>query len=135
MSIYKRGGVYWYKFMWKGEVVRESTKQGNDKVARQMEAAHRTSLAKGEVGIRDKKQSPTLADFCDCRFEPWAKSTFAKSSQDVVGFLPRRHPNNPKLQALVGRVQARSSHIPDNYSRGGRSLGGGACARRSCASA
>ena len=51
MSIYKRGRIYWYKFMWNGETVRESTKQGNDRVARQMEAAHRTSLAKGEVGI------------------------------------------------------------------------------------
>jgi hypothetical protein len=30
-------GVYWYKFMWKGKLIRESTKQGNDKVARQME--------------------------------------------------------------------------------------------------
>ena len=39
MSIYKRGDVYWYKFMWQGRMVRESTKQGNDKVARQMEAA------------------------------------------------------------------------------------------------
>jgi len=74
MSIYKRGGVYWYKFMWKGELVRESTKQGNDKVARQMEAAHRTSLAKGEVGIREKKQAPTLAEFAEMRFAPWAKS-------------------------------------------------------------
>ena len=44
--IYKRGkGTYRYKFMWNGELVRESTKQGNDKVARQMEAAHRTSQA------------------------------------------------------------------------------------------
>jgi integrase len=32
--------------MWQGRLVRESTKQGNDKVARQMEAARRTSLAK-----------------------------------------------------------------------------------------
>src|ERR1035438_2667846 len=45
-----------------------------------MESAHRTSLAKGEVGIRDKKQSLTLARFCDERFELWAKSTFEKSS-------------------------------------------------------
>ncbi len=80
MSIYKRGGVYWYKFQWKGALVRESTKQGNDKVARQMEAAHKTSLAKGEVGIRDKKPVMTLAEFCDNRFEPWAKATFGKSS-------------------------------------------------------
>jgi len=76
MSIYKRGQVYWYKFMWLGRMVRESTKQGNDKVARQMEAAHRTSLAKGEVGIREKKTAPTLREFCDRRFEPWAKATF-----------------------------------------------------------
>jgi len=47
VGIYKRGEVYWYKFMWQGRSVRESTKQGNDKVARQMEAAHKTSLAKG----------------------------------------------------------------------------------------
>jgi hypothetical protein len=73
MSIYKRGDVYWYKFMWKGELVRESTKQGNDKVARQMEAAHKTSLAKGEVGIREKKSAPTVSEFCEKRVEPWAK--------------------------------------------------------------
>jgi integrase len=73
-------GVYWYKFMWQGKLVRESSKQGNDKVARQMEAAHRTSLARGEVGLRDKKPSPTLAEFIDNRFEPWAKATFEKAS-------------------------------------------------------
>src|SRR5712692_1861871 len=74
MSIYKRGEVYWYKFMWHGKLVRESTKQGNDKVARQMEAAHRTSLAKGEVGIREKKPVPTLAEFSEKRFALWAQS-------------------------------------------------------------
>jgi integrase len=73
--IYKRGKVYWYKFQWNGKLIRESTKQGNDKVARQMEAAHRTSLAKGEVGIREKKPAPTLAEFCRKRFAPWAEST------------------------------------------------------------
>jgi hypothetical protein len=59
----KRGscGVYWYKFIWQGKLVRKSRKQGNDKVAGQMEAAHRTSLAKGEVGIRDKKVVPMLS--------------------------------------------------------------------------
>jgi integrase len=73
MSIFKRGRIYWYKFMWDGKLVRESTKQGNDKVARQMEAAHRTSLAKGEVGIRERKPLPTLKDFIEHRVEPYAK--------------------------------------------------------------
>ncbi len=66
--------------MWLGKLVRESTKQGSDKIARQMEAAHRTSLAKGEVGLRDKKISPTLKEFIENRFEPWAKATFEKAS-------------------------------------------------------
>jgi integrase len=78
--IYKRGKTYWYKFMWHRRLIRESTKQRNDRVARQMESAHRTSLAKGEVGIREKKLSPTLVEFVDGRFEPWAKATFEKSS-------------------------------------------------------
>src|SRR5215475_13384656 len=78
----KRGscGVYWYKFMWQGRLVRESTKQGNDKIARQMESAHRTSLAKGEVGIREIKPAPILTDFIEKRVEPWAKARFEKSS-------------------------------------------------------
>jgi integrase len=79
MSLYKRGEIYWYKFMWDGQLIRESTRQGSDKVARQMEAAHKTSLAKGEVGIREKKAIPTLGEFCKSRLEPWAKATFEQT--------------------------------------------------------
>ena len=49
--------------MWNGELIRESTKQTNKRVAEQMEAAHRTTLAKGEVGIREQKKVPTLEEF------------------------------------------------------------------------
>jgi integrase len=80
MSIFKRSRIYWYKFMWNGEMVRKSTRQSNQNTARQMEAAHRASLAKGEVGIRDRKEIPTLKNFCTERIEPWAKSTFEKAS-------------------------------------------------------
>ncbi len=76
MEIFKRGRIYWYKFMFNGETIRESTRQSNQVVARNMESAHRTSLAKGEVGIRDKQVVPTLKSFCTERVEPWAKSTF-----------------------------------------------------------
>ena len=79
MRVFKRGGVYWYKFKFNGEMIRESSKQGNAKVARDMEAAHRTSLAKGVVGIREKKAAPTLNEFTEKRFLPWAKTTFEES--------------------------------------------------------
>src|SRR5947207_15221795 len=80
MAIFKRGRVYWYHFLWNGTHIQESTKQGNPRVARQMEAAHRTSLAKGEVGIREKKPIPTLAAFCKQSVEPWSKATFEHTS-------------------------------------------------------
>lgn len=57
MSIYKRGGRYWIHFVWNGEHIQESTKQGNPRVARQIEAARRTQLAKGEVGIYEKPKT------------------------------------------------------------------------------
>jgi integrase len=63
MAVYKRGGVYWYKFFFKGERVQESARTGNRTTARQIEAGHKTRLAKGEVGIIEKKAAPTLRDF------------------------------------------------------------------------
>lgn len=79
MAVYKqpKSKYWWYKFIWNGEPIRESTKQTNKRVAEQLEAAHRTALAKGEVGIRDKKPVPTLAEFAERDFVPFVRSTFA----------------------------------------------------------
>jgi integrase len=58
MSIFKRGAIYWYHFLHDGQHIQRSTKQGNLRVARQIEAAFRTALAKGEVGITERKKVP-----------------------------------------------------------------------------
>src|ERR1700757_2447239 len=63
--------------MWNGELIRESTKQSNKRVAEQMEAAHKTALAKGEVGIREREPIPTLRQFAEGDFLPYVCSTFA----------------------------------------------------------
>src|SRR5882762_9209690 len=81
MSIRKRANKYWYRFMWKGEVIEESTRQGNKEVARQIEAAHRTALAKGEVGIRDKKPVPTVKEFAERDFLPFVGTHFIKKKK------------------------------------------------------
>jgi len=66
MSIFKRGrGVYWYHFLFSGKHIQKSTKQGNPRVARQMEATRRIALVMGEVGIRERKPAPALADFAE----------------------------------------------------------------------
>jgi hypothetical protein len=67
MSIFKRGNVYWYKFMWNGEIIRESTRQGNDRKARQIEAAHKTRLAKQEDARKEasSRLSCSNVSLCD----------------------------------------------------------------------
>src|SRR5207245_2997823 len=83
MSIFKRGRVYWYHFVFNGQHIQQSTKQGNPRVARQIEAAHRTALAKDEVGFRERKPVPTLGDFCRNRVEPWLRNTFEQTSPNT----------------------------------------------------
>ncbi len=83
MGVYKRGKVWWYRFTWKGEAFRESTKQTNKRVAEQIEAAHKTSLAKGEVGIRDKKPVSTLEQFMEQDFLPFVRTTKASKPNTV----------------------------------------------------
>src|SRR2546427_744111 len=86
MAVYKqaKSKYWWYKFNWNGEQIRESTKQTNKRVAEQMEAAHRTALAKGEVGLREKKPVPTLSIFADDHFLPFVRATKAEKPRTIV---------------------------------------------------
>jgi hypothetical protein len=85
MAIYKQKGSnnWWFKFTWRGELIRESTRQPNKRVAEQIEAARRTQLAKGEVGIRDRTQVPTLDDFIRDKFLPHIVATKADKPRTV----------------------------------------------------
>src|ERR1700693_2574415 len=42
-----------------------------------IQSAHRTALAKGEVGIREKKPAPVLKDFLKNDFLPFAETRHA----------------------------------------------------------
>ena len=63
MSIFKRGNIYWFHFVFEGRHYQYSTKQGNKNVARQIEASVRSDLAKGRVGIKKQSEVPTLEAF------------------------------------------------------------------------
>ena len=52
-------------------------------VAEQIEAAHKVSLSKAEVGIRDKKPVPTLRGFIDNDFTPFVESRFANKPKTL----------------------------------------------------
>jgi hypothetical protein len=65
VSVYKRGRVWWYKFTWNGKLVRESTRQTKMRVAEELEAAHRTRLARGEAGIDTGRRRVTFFEFAE----------------------------------------------------------------------
>lgn len=88
MSIFKRGNVYWYHFLFNGEHIQKSTKQGNPRTARQIEAAHRTSLAKGEVGIVEPKIAPMFSDLAK-RFVEHCNTRHENKPQTIRFYLEK----------------------------------------------
>jgi hypothetical protein len=48
MAVYRRGKKWWYKFFWNGELIRESTKQSNKRIAEQMEGRTRLHLRRAK---------------------------------------------------------------------------------------
>jgi integrase len=88
MAVYKqpKSKNWWYKFTWNGEQIRESTKQSNKRTAEQIEAAHRTALAKGEVGIRDRKPAPSVAEFAEKDFLPYVERTLREKEPNTARF-------------------------------------------------
>ena len=82
---------WYYKFHWRGALVRRSTRQSNKRVAEQLEAAHRTALAKGEVGIKEREPAPILAVFAP-RFTE-AIETQCADKPATVGFYKEKLAN------------------------------------------
>jgi integrase len=82
MSLFKRGDVYWYEFTYGGRRYRKSANVGNQRAAREIEAAFRTALAKGDVGITERKAVPGFRA---------SMSDFLKWSEDEHVAHPRTH--------------------------------------------
>lgn len=132
--IYKRGQIYWYKFMWEGKTIYQSTKQKNERVAISMESAHRTRIALGEAGIGERPSVPTLREFSErfqdeveikradhpltidfykqkmsalLKFEPMAKSRLDKIDEQLISTFVRNERKKRKVApATVNRELA-----------------------------
>jgi integrase len=75
MSVYKRGKVYWFKFRFEGQAIRESAKTESKTVARDAERARRRELELGINGLtrRERPLFPVGA-------KEWFKSKTALSA-------------------------------------------------------
>jgi integrase len=88
MAIYKRGGTYSYEFQFNGERIQRSARTGNKEAARQIEAAHRVRLAKGEAGINERPPAKTFKEFAPEFLK--AIETLCKDKPRTIAFYNER---------------------------------------------
>ena len=65
MSLYKRGDVWWYKFWFNGQLIRESSKSGSKTVAKDAERARRRDLEQAYNHIPKRERMPLFARAAD----------------------------------------------------------------------
>jgi hypothetical protein len=70
MSLYKRGNLWWYKFRFAGQMVRESSKSESKTVAKDAERARRRELEESWNQIKRRKLPPLFS----IAAEDWLKT-------------------------------------------------------------
>ena len=57
MAVFKRGEVWWYKFYFAGQCIRESSKSTSKTVAKEAESQRRRELEQGFNNVQQKRES------------------------------------------------------------------------------
>jgi hypothetical protein len=57
MAVFKRGGVWWYKFYFAGQFIRESTKSTSKTLAKDAENQRRRELEQGFHNLKQRREN------------------------------------------------------------------------------
>jgi integrase len=60
MRVYLRGKVYWFELVFNGQRYQRSTQSKNQRVAGQIASTFHSALAKGDVGITERRDAPAF---------------------------------------------------------------------------
>src|SRR5437899_3105895 len=97
MSVYKRGGMWWYKFRFAGQVIRESSKSNSRTVARAAEFARRRELEQSFNRIG----KPRTAQLFSFAAESWLQSKMARLAPRTVAI---ERANLKHLNHFLGKL-------------------------------
>jgi len=105
VAIFKRGPYYWYDFIYRGERYCKSTRVRNKEAALDIESAFRTALAKGDVGITERRTTPTLKDF-EKQFTAWVQENRknARTQEFYKGAYSRLLDFSPLAKAHLDKI-------------------------------
>ncbi|HXE90744.1 MAG TPA: site-specific integrase [Terriglobales bacterium] len=93
MSLYRRGSVYWYKFRFAGQQIRESAKTTSKTVARDAERSRRRELELGFNRIPERKQAPLFSSAA----KDWLATKANLAAKTKLGYEQRLKPVNAVL--------------------------------------
>ncbi|MHB8384692.1 MAG: tyrosine-type recombinase/integrase, partial [Candidatus Binataceae bacterium] len=82
MSVYKRGQTYWYKFLFQGQLIRESAKTNSKTVAREAERARRRALELGINRIGKRERTPLFP----LAAKEWIEAKLGKSESTLRNY-------------------------------------------------
>jgi hypothetical protein len=117
MSVHKRGGTHWFKFLFQGQLIRESTKTNSKTIAREAERARRRDLelAVNRIGKRDRMPLFSTAA------KQWlaSKSGLAKCPDELwrFGFPLLIHDHTRSLELRAELQKRRKEYRASSKSR------------------
>jgi integrase len=88
VSLYKRGGIWWYKFKFQGQSIRESSTSGSRTIAREAEHARRRELETAVNRIRRRDPMPLFR----VAAQGWLAEKVGLSQKTVLGYQQRTAP-------------------------------------------
>ncbi len=92
MAVYKRGEVWWYEFVFRGQRIRESSAAKNKAVAQRIERERRRDLELGNAGLKESKHpsmfSIAVKQWQELKRPHWSASNAQIQSYNVGHLLP-----------------------------------------------
>jgi len=85
MSLYKRGGVWWYEFVFGGQRIRRSTKTGNKEVAKRAESERLRSLQMGANGLQETRK-PLLFSLASKNWIEFSGPHWSANNSSIVEY-------------------------------------------------
>jgi integrase len=90
MSVYKRGHVWWYKFKFQGQLIRESTHSGRADIARDAERSRRRELEMSVNRIERRDPAPLFRTAAT----NWLNEKAGRAEKTISGYKQRIAPLN-----------------------------------------
>ena len=84
MSVYRRGEIYWYNFVFQGRHIQESSGFTNKTAALRAEAKRRMELLEHRAGFKQIKPAPKFEEHVD-RFLEWSEVQHRPKTRELHG--------------------------------------------------